>query len=109
MDLNELVQSCAEWLRMHLYEITLSWVAATLVIYGRELFTLLRDLIKKWHILLRVLVFILFCAFGYGWLTFQIAQFIEAQLAHAADLNLVVFTLVGFIVIGVLAERKKQI
>ncbi len=109
MDLNELVHSCAEWLRIHLYEVTLAWVAAFLVIYGREIVLLLRDLIKQWHFILRVLVFIVFCAFGYGWLTFQIAQVLESQLANASDLNLIALTLIGFIVIGVLAERKKQI
>lgn len=109
MDLNELVHICAEWLRIHLYEVTLAWVAALLVIYGRELFIFIRDLVKKWHFILRVLVFILFCAFGYGWLTFQLAQILEGQLANASDLNLVVLITIGFIIIGVLAERKKQI
>ena len=107
--LQQLTDYVVQWLRLHLYTISLAWVASILMIYGNALFKVIGDLIKQWHFLLRVLVFVLFCTFGYGWLTFRIADFLESLLASQSDLLLLVISLLGFIAIGLLAEKKHHI
>ncbi|MBK1790278.1 DUF3392 family protein [Persicirhabdus sediminis] len=109
MDLQSLLNDAAFWIRDHLREVTFAWIASLLVIYGKELTKFVKGMISSWMFVLRVLVFVLVCAFGYGWLAIKCAGILAAYLKGMNDLNLCAIVLIAFFIVGILADRRNHI
>lgn len=97
------------WLRPHLMTIALMVVATLLVLYGNNINAVVKRNINHYPFIVRIMIFILLCAFGYGLLTNILTPFIASQLAQLSNLYLGPIVVIGTIALGVLAERKRQV
>ena len=93
----------------YLIEISLAQIATVLVIYGAEIARYFRKLLKDNPFFIRVTGFILLNAFGFGIVTVfggRLLTMFYGELSRVIRMP-VIFSV--FILIGVLAERKRQI
>ncbi len=88
-------------------EISLAFVATCLVLFGDNINGFVRQRVKKYFFLLRILIFILLCTVGYGLMTVTIHPIIHNLfLKVPIDYSFIVAAFC-FIYLGVMAERKR--
>jgi len=107
-----LYQLLLDWgalLRPYVRDIALAMVATCLVVFGDDLNRLVRRQTAALHFVWRTGIFILLCAFGYGALTIFLTPLVAGQLAKLSNLWLPWLSLGIFIVLGMLAQRKRQL
>jgi len=95
------------FLRPHLDKVAMSIVATTIFLYGFELHGVIKKQIDGCPLLLRVLILILVCAFGYGTLTVGCSMLFQHLLGFLDKHYLAPVVLSLFLLLGILAERKK--
>lgn len=105
----QLLQEWGGLFRPYVRDIALAMVATCLVVFGDDLNRLVRRQIAGMHFVWRTLIFILLCAFGYGALTLLLTPVVAGQLAKLSNLWLPWICLGAFIVLGMLAQRKRQL
>ncbi len=105
--LNEAIAPITNWMRGHLYSISLMMVATLLVVYGSNLNGLVRNAIGGFHLIIRVAAFIALCAFGYGLITVYTVPWVAKALSMLPNLWLPPIVAIIFIALGVVAERKR--
>ena len=59
--------------KTYMTEISLALVMTALAIYGNDINGLIRRRTQNLHFLLRTVLFVTVCAFGYGWLSLSLA------------------------------------
>ena len=84
-------------------------ITAILVVYGGELARYFRKLLKDNPFFIRVTGFILLNAFGFGIATVFGGQLLTRFYGHLSTVIRMPVIFCIFILIGVIAERKKQI
>ena len=107
-----LYQLLLDWgavFRPYVRDIALAMVATCLVVFGDDLNRFVRRQIASLHFIWRTGIFILLCAFGYGALTIFLTPLVASQLAKVGNLWLPWLCLSIFIVLGILAQRKRQL
>lgn len=110
MDLFESLSS--QWgssFRPYMADIALAMVVTGLVVFGDDINRLIRRQVSNLHIILRTGVFILVCAFGYGALTIFLTPVVAKQLIKLSNFWLPWCSLGIFIILGALAQRKRQV
>lgn len=105
----QLLAEFGAFVRPYKGDIALALVASLLVIAGGDINKWLKRQISSANFLLRTLIFVLVCTFGYGALTVLLSKFLERQLAALSNSHLAMATALSFIAIGVYAARKRQI
>ena len=96
-------------IRPHFYELAMMIIATLLVIYGAEVNRMVKRQVAHWHFVFRTLVFIVVCAFGYGWLTVWFTPVLAGWLS-LIPLHLLAVSTIGILFfLGFLAERKRQL
>ena len=103
------IDLAAAFLRGHGYELCLAWTAALMVIYGNQLIKLSKNIAKSWHFLFRVGFFVIVCALGYGLLMVTLASYLNSHLSRLENGWYLTTVLLGFLTLGILAEKKRQI
>lgn len=96
-------------LRAYQYQVALSIVATLLVIYGSDINNLIKYLIRKQHFIVRVTTFIFVCALGYGFATVFLTKQLASLISMVPNLYLVPSILGTFLLLGLLAQKQKQI
>jgi len=96
-------------IRAYNSDIALAFVASLLVIVGGDINRYIKNRVRSTHFLIRMSVFIAVCTFGYGVLTILLTKVITSQLAQLSSLYLPVVIIFGFVILGIYAERKRQI
>ncbi|MGO1246577.1 MAG: DUF3392 domain-containing protein [Oceanisphaera sp.] len=102
----------SEWgglLRPYIREIALAMVTTCLVIFGDDINRIVRRQVSHLHFILRTGVFILLCAVGYGALTVFLTPVVAKQLVLLSNTWLLWACCGFFIILGVLAQRKRQL
>ncbi|AEG30856.1 DUF3392 domain-containing protein [Thiomicrospira cyclica] len=94
------------FLRPYLSELGLAMMATLLVIYGKDILNVLKQQIGGLNILLKLTLFIVFCAVGFGLLTSLLTPWLISLLAGVDDLWLGLAVLVVFYFIGFLAKKR---
>lgn len=97
------------FLKQHLQEIATAIIATLLVIYGSDINRFIKRLIKKQHFIIRLAVFVLVCAMGYGAATLFLAEALLKMLATIPRQFLAPGIMIIFILLGLTAETRKQI
>ena len=107
--MESILLSIGHWAKPYSYQIALAVVASALVIYGNELNGIIKHMVRKQHFVIRTVVFVTVCFVGYGALTVFLTSFLSKQLANVPALYFGPLILCVFVVLGLIAERQKQI
>lgn len=102
-----IVAEIVSHIRPYTGQIAFALVVTTLILFSGAINTFVRNLVKSWNVVFRVLVFILLCAVGYGFLAAWLTGFLHGQLRDLSSLIYLLVVSGAFIVLGVLAERNR--
>ncbi|XQW86509.1 DUF3392 domain-containing protein [Thalassotalea piscium] len=95
--------------RHYQYQSSLAIIATLLVIFGNDINNVVRRLVSKQHFIVRSLVFVLVCAFGYGLLTVYLTSVLNQQLNKIPSLYIAP-TIIGiFLALGMYAQKQRHI
>lgn len=103
------VTTVSGWMRPYLSEIGLSMAATLLVIFGDDIVNFLKKQIGSLKFFLKLTLFILFCAFGFAFLTSFVTPLLVRQLASVPNLWLAPMIILIFYGIGLLAQKKNML
>lgn len=102
-----LIINLAGHIRPYTDEISLALVATSLIIFGAAINTSVRNVVKGWNVIARVIIFILLCSIGYGLLTNVLSDLLRSYLRGLSAEMFLLQVSVAFILVGVLAERGR--
>lgn len=108
-DIKIMIIHFSQWLYPWLDEISMAVMATLLVIYGETVNRLLKRQISGLHFLLRTIIFILLCTFGYGALLIYLTPILTKLLASLGMIYLGPLVVAVFITLGMIAEKKNRI
>ncbi len=97
------------WCRPYQYQAALAIIATVLVIFGNDINGAIKKLIAKQHFIIRTLIFVLVCAFGYGLLTVWLTNLLATQLANIPTPYLLPCVFGVFCLLGMYAQKQRQI
>ncbi|WP_246624564.1 DUF3392 family protein [Oceanobacter mangrovi] len=104
----DLLYTLTGWIRPYNSQVALALVATLLVIFGDRINGSVRRLVRRYWVVVRVAAFIALCTFGYGALTVWIVPILARGLLHIPGQWYGLTITVGFIVLGVMAERFQK-
>lgn len=84
-------------------------IATLLVIFGNDINRFVRSLLVKQYFIVRLGIFVLVCAMGYGVATLFLADILFKMLATIPKQYLALSMVIIFILLGLTAEKRKQI
>lgn len=90
-------------------EVALTLVATTLVIYGDVINKHIKLMLKPYPFILRTLVFVLVCAFGYGMVIVFLTPFIQQGISIIPTQYRGISIICVFLLMGYLAEHRRYI
>jgi len=96
-------------MRPYLSEIGLSMVATLLVIFGQDVTNMLKQQIAGLKFFLKLTIFVVFCAFGFAFITSFITPIMVAWIAAISDTWLGLAIVAIFFGIGLIAQKKRMI
>jgi hypothetical protein len=99
--------SLSHFLRPHTDKIAISLAATIFFLYGSQIHDLVKGLIKDLPFLVRLAILVLVCAFGYGLIAVAFTKLCELGLSALSDMLLAPVVSGLFLLIGLLAEKKK--
>ncbi|GAA5137597.1 DUF3392 domain-containing protein [Thalassotalea piscium] len=106
----------SEWLielgqgfRQYQYQTALAIIATLLVIFGNDINNALRQLVRNQHFIVRSLIFVVVCAFGYGLLTVYLTSLLNQQLNKIPSLYIVPSVISIFLLLGMYAQKQRHI
>jgi len=97
------------WFRPYQYQTAMAIIATVLVIFGNDINSAIKKLVCKQHVFVRVVIFVLVCAVGYGLLTVWLTQLLAEQLSYISNLYIVPCIFIIFLVLGSYAQRQRHI
>ncbi len=95
------------WIQAHMSAISTAIVTTLLVIFGDEINGFIKRHIRGYNFVVRTAAFVLLCVFGYGMLAAAGASAIRSLLLYFGSTYLPLTVIAAFVVMGILAERKK--
>ena len=95
------------WIQAHLATISAAIVTTLLVIFGDEINGFVKRHIRQYNFLVRTAAFVLLCVFGYGLLATAGASAVRSLLLYFGSGYLPLTVIAAFVVMGMLAERKR--
>jgi len=105
----ELLNDLGQWFRPYQYQSALAIIATVLVIFGHQINGAIKRLVVKQHFIIRTLVFVIVCAFGYGLLTVWLTSLLAQQLARLPNLYLLPVVFFIFFTLGMYAQKQRHI
>ena len=106
--LEELIAQASHGLRHYNSQIAMAMAATIFFIYGGGIHTFIRKTMAAYHFVVRLAIFAIICAFGYGLITVYSAKLIAFLLQQLTDLYYVPLVLAVFLLVGFLADLKKK-
>ena len=97
------------FLRQHLHDIAIAMIATSLMIFGGDINRFIRSLVRKHHFIVRLVIFVLVCAIGYGLAMVFLAELLLTMLRSIPRQFLAVSIVIIFILLGFAAESRRQI
>lgn len=95
--------------RPYINEIAMAIIATLLVLFGNDINSAIRALVKRYHFVIRTLAFVLICAFGYGLLTVWITPLFAGVLLKLSFQWLLPTIVLVFIGLGMFAQKQRHI
>ena len=84
-------------------------MATILVVYGDIINKQVKSMLAPWHFVFRTTLFVVLCAFGYGLITLYGAPFLLHIIKYLPWHFQGVGFVCAFILMGILAERRRYI
>lgn len=97
------------WFRPYQYQTAMAIIATVLVIFGNDINSAIKKLVSKQHVFVRVVIFVLVCAVGYGLLTVWLTHLLAEQLNQISNLYIVPCVFIIFVFLGSYAQRQRHI
>ena len=105
----DFLSTLSSWMKPYLNEIGLSMAATLLVIYGNNITAAFKKQIGGMQFFLKVTLFVLFCAFGFAFITSFVTPFLMNLLRDINDVWLPVVIISAFYLLGLGAQKKGMI
>lgn len=105
----EVLLALADWIRPHSGNVALALIATLLVVYGDDINSAVKKQLRPYPYVIRLVGFVVLCAFGYGALTVYATPLIEQLISKIPGLYLAPAVVLLFLLVGLLAERRRQI
>ncbi|XDF15466.1 DUF3392 domain-containing protein [Vibrio scophthalmi] len=109
MDMFEFLAPAGQYIAPYLSEIATALIACALVMFGGEINSSLRKLLRSQNFVVRTIVFILINAFGYGLIIVKATPYLTKTLGQLPYGTMFTVVVTSFIVIGLWAQRNRQI
>ena len=106
--MTSLLSEISSWFLPHLTFIASALIATILVIFGDRINKAVWVLVKGAHFVVRTLVFIALCAFGYGALSVYCVPLLKKLLLIAGPLWVGPVVILVFLLVGMLAEKLSR-
>ena len=97
----------SQWVQGHISAISTALTTTLLVVFGDDINRFVKKRIRHHNFLLRTIVFVALCVFGYGMLSVFIAPTVTTVLRTFGDRYLAATVAGAFLLTGILADRKK--
>ena len=107
--MTELFSAVSRALSPYYTEMSIMLMATILVVYGDIINGHVKRLLAPYHFVIRVSLFVVLCAFGYGALTLYGAPFLNHVIAYLPWQYQGVGRVASFLLLGFLAERRRYI
>ncbi|WP_404340500.1 DUF3392 family protein [Pseudoalteromonas mariniglutinosa] len=107
--LERLAVTVGQWLHPYLYDIALLLVVCLVSLYADEVLKMTKRLVSQNHFIVRVSCFVLVTGFGFGLMIVFVTPFVSKLLLILGLKWLPVLVLSAFMLLGILADRKKQL
>ena len=107
--MEDLMVMLSQWLRPRLPTVCTALVATILIVYSSDFNRAVRRFVRHWHFIVRLLAFVLICSFGYGMITVFGGIFVARMLSYLSNQVLFLVVIALFLLVGVVAERKRCI
>lgn len=105
----EAVTMVSRWMRPHVMVIGMAAVATLLVVYGETINRFVKRRIKSLPWLVRLVVFVALCAFGYASVAVFLGRAAGRVFAHLNNMWLGPVVILVFLIIGFIAEREGHV
>lgn len=96
----------SSWLHPWVFQLSLAIVATLLVLFGQRINKAVKAFVQGAHFLIRSLIFILLCTFGYGLLSVILAKALSQAFFMLPHQWLGIVVIVCLITVGIVTERK---
>jgi hypothetical protein len=90
-------------------EIALTILATILVVYGDVFNKHIKRMISPYHFVIRTVVFVLICAFGYGLFVVFATPYVKQLILWIPNLYRGLTVVLVFLLLGYLAENRRYI
>ncbi len=107
--MSDLLIELGQGFRGYQYQTAMAIIATLLVIFGNDINNSLKKLVAKQHFIIRSVIFILVCAFGYGLLTIWLTGLLSTQLSHIPNVYIVPAIFLIFSLLGIYAQKQRHI
>lgn len=98
-----------QYLKSHTQEIAFSLVATLLMVYGHSINKYFRKSTHKMNWLIRFILFVLLCTFGYGFLSTVLVKLIANGLQGLKP-DIFLSVIIGaYLILAFIARRKKEV
>jgi len=104
--MHEIFSSIASYIRPHIFQVSFVVVTCGLVVAESYMHSLVKGLIRNYHFIIRVAIYVFMFAFVYGFLVTFLGPRIGRGLATLSDGALLATLSIVFVVFGILIERK---
>lgn len=105
----EYLHILGRYLLPYLSEISTALIACTLVMAGGEINSIVRRWLRNYNFVLRTIAFVLINAFGYGLIIIKATPYLTRTLRSLDSGIMFSIVLTYFIIIGLWAQRNRQI
>ena len=106
---NKVLAQLSQWTQPYNSEIALTMLATILVVYGDMFNKHIKRMISPYHFVIRTLIFVLICAFGYGLLVVFATPYVKQLILWIPYLYRGTVIILVFLVLGYLAENRRYI
>lgn len=105
----DILNTTSGWMREYMSAICLSMIATLLTIFGNDINLLIKKQIGSLQFFLRVTLFVIFCAFGFAFLTSFLSPLLVNFLSGLDDIWVTICVIGIFYLIGIIAQKKGMI
>ena len=107
--MSSILLNWAGLVRPHMQDLAMAIIATLLVVFGNDINNAIKQLVKRHHFVVRTVIFIFVCAFGYGLVTVWLTPVLAQILLKVPSVYLVPALLSIFVALGSYAQKQRHI